>query len=74
MTTYRLMVGAVAAACMVAGCQDDAPPPLLFNFHAVAEGKAYRSAQPSGHALESIFNDYGIKTVVNLRSEHPGGQ
>lgn len=57
---------------VLAGCQDDAPPPLLFNFHAIQEGKAYRSAQPSGPALESIINDYGVKTVVNLRGEHPG--
>jgi protein tyrosine/serine phosphatase len=40
------------------------------NFHAVAPGEVYRSAQPSGAALARYQKDYGIRTVINLRGEN----
>jgi protein tyrosine/serine phosphatase len=43
------------------------PDDLPANFHTVADGAAYRSAQPSGDQLEAIFQRYGVKTVINLR-------
>jgi protein tyrosine phosphatase (PTP) superfamily phosphohydrolase (DUF442 family) len=42
------------------------------NFHVVAEGKLYRSAQPSAGDLAAYARDYGVKTVINLRGAHPG--
>ena len=37
------------------------------NFHAVIPGKIYRGAQPSPAVLQRLVNDYGIRTIVNLR-------
>lgn len=42
------------------------------NFHAIVEGEAYRSAQPSGADLVEWTRANGIKSVVNLRGSHPG--
>lgn len=42
------------------------------NFHAITEGEAYRSAQLDKEDLEYYVKKYGIKSVINLRSEHPG--
>lgn len=42
------------------------------NFHAIVEGEAYRSAQPSGAQLAAWTRANGIKSVVNLRGPHPG--
>jgi protein tyrosine phosphatase (PTP) superfamily phosphohydrolase (DUF442 family) len=42
------------------------------NFHVVAEGKLYRSAQPSAEDLVGYARDYDVKTVINLRGAHPG--
>ena len=44
----------------------------LFNFHTIDPGRAYRSAQPDGAGLQSVIERYGIKTVLNLRGDHPG--
>ncbi len=44
------------------------------NFHTVAEGRLYRSAQPSAMDLADYARDYGIKSVINLRGRHPGEQ
>lgn len=41
------------------------------NFHAVTEGEAYRSAQMDGAELEERIREYGIKSILNLRGEHP---
>ncbi|MHC4441671.1 MAG: dual specificity protein phosphatase family protein [Planctomycetota bacterium] len=54
--------------CLVictAGC-------LPFNFHVIEEGRAYRSAQPTSEALRWTIENYGIRTVVNLRGENQG--
>src|SRR5436309_5048055 len=41
------------------------------NLHTVIPGKVYRGAQPSAAALTRLANDYGIKTVINLRGLCP---
>jgi protein tyrosine phosphatase (PTP) superfamily phosphohydrolase (DUF442 family) len=41
------------------------------NFHTVAEGEVYRSAQPSPAALERYVREHGVKTVINLRGANP---
>lgn len=40
------------------------------NFHAVIPGEVYRSAQPLGAALARYRNEYGIRTVLNLRGSN----
>ncbi len=45
---------------------------LLGNFHTVAAGKLYRSAQPSAGQLAAFAQTFGIKTVINLRGQNTG--
>ena len=42
------------------------------NFHTVVAGKLYRSAQPSARDLSAYARTPGIKSVINLRGQHPG--
>lgn len=42
---------------------------LSGNFHEVAAGVLYRSAQPNADSLSSAIKTYGIRTVINLRGE-----
>jgi protein tyrosine/serine phosphatase len=41
------------------------------NFHVVAAGEVYRSAQMNGDDLARCIQKYGIKSVLNLRGENP---
>jgi tyrosine-protein phosphatase SIW14 len=45
----------------------------LRNFHVVREGVLYRSGQLPLDGLARVIHDYGIKTVVTLRSGHQPG-
>ncbi len=66
---------AVSAALLAgAGCEGGIPVPagaMPFNFHVVADGRAYRSAQPTADSLASAIEQLGLRTVVNLRGENP---
>ncbi len=42
------------------------------NFHSVADGVLYRSAQLSKSELKAVVRQYGIRSVLNLRGAHPG--
>ncbi|HEX5453356.1 MAG TPA: dual specificity protein phosphatase family protein [Stellaceae bacterium] len=42
------------------------------NFHAVAPGVFYRSAELSKAGFEEAARQHGIKSVLNLRGAHPG--
>lgn len=42
------------------------------NFHAVAPGEVYRSAQPSPAAITDYQREHGVRTIINLRGENPG--
>jgi len=42
------------------------------NFHVVAEGALYRSAQLTKVELEKVVRDHGIRSILNLRGAHPG--
>lgn len=37
------------------------------NFHTVIPGRIYRGGQPDAAAIESLIDQYGIRTVINLR-------
>lgn len=41
------------------------------NFHTVTPNQLYRSAQPTAAELKDYAKRYGIRTVLNLRGEHP---
>lgn len=45
---------------------------LSTNVHAVVPGQLYRSSQPSPEKLGDLVNEYGIKTVINLRGDDAG--
>lgn len=55
----------VLAACLAAWFA------LRDNFHTVAEGLVYRSAQPSPAGFASYAREYGIRSVLNLRGRMP---
>jgi len=42
------------------------------NFHAIVEGVAYRSAQPTPDEIRAYRDKYHIATIVNLRGAGPG--
>ncbi|GBD37570.1 hypothetical protein HRbin36_02705 [bacterium HR36] len=42
-----------------------------YNFHVVRPGQLYRSGQLPNDHWESFLRHYGIRTVINLRGEHP---
>jgi protein tyrosine/serine phosphatase len=56
------------------GCNDNeaANTPILFNFHAIEGGQAFRSSQLSGEALSWVIDRHAIKTVINLRGTNAG--
>jgi uncharacterized protein (TIGR01244 family) len=39
-----------------------------YHFRTVEKGRFYRSSQLSGEDLAQVIDDYGIKTVINLRA------
>lgn len=41
------------------------------NFHILVPGKVYRCAQPTRESLRHYANQYGIKTIINLRGCAP---
>lgn len=45
---------------------------LTPNFNTVIPGELYRSGQMSPHQLKDYLEEYGIKTVVNLRGDNHG--
>jgi protein tyrosine/serine phosphatase len=68
------VLGCGLALSLSACNEDDAATsqPFLFNFYALDEGKAYRSAQLSGQALSWVVDRHAIKTVINLRGPNAG--
>lgn len=45
-----------------------------YNWRTVEEGFLYGSRQMNGPALEQAFEEYGVRTVVNMRSENPDAE
>lgn len=62
---------ATAAAERAESSAGEAPFTLLDNFHVIAEGRAFRSAQPRDETLAYAARELGVKTVINLRGENP---
>ncbi|ADR52685.1 hypothetical protein CKC_04680 [Candidatus Liberibacter solanacearum CLso-ZC1] len=40
------------------------------NFHVIVPNELYRSAQPTGQFIETIWEKHGIKSILNLRGEN----
>ncbi|KUM24892.1 hypothetical protein AU467_28785 [Mesorhizobium loti] len=63
------LLGVVAfAGCALAATH------LNDNFHAIVEGQAYRSAQPTAEDIAAYRRDYHIAAIINLRGAAPGQQ
>ncbi|WP_181180593.1 tyrosine-protein phosphatase [Mesorhizobium sp. B2-4-6] len=45
---------------------------LSDNFHAIVEGQAYRSAQPTADEIAVYHHDQHIAAIINLRGAAPG--
>lgn len=76
-TSWKLVwtAGLCLVPVLVPACSDEEPvagAPILFNFHTLDAGKAFRSSQLSGEALSWVIDKHGIKTVVNLRGPNAG--
>lgn len=67
----RCLAGALGGAIMLSSAWFTYLQ-LKHNFDAVVPGEVYRSAQPSPADLARYKQEYGIKTVVNLRGENKG--
>ena len=74
--SVRPLVGCVlltAALGSIAAFASEAVYVLLGpNFHVVRDHECYRSAQPSLGDLEHFAQEYGIRTVINLRGDNIG--
>jgi protein tyrosine phosphatase (PTP) superfamily phosphohydrolase (DUF442 family) len=68
----RRWVWAIIAAVVIPIAVKEGDVLFGENFHAVAPGELYRSAQLSPGALESRIKAEGIRTVINLRGSNPG--
>ena len=65
-TSACLLAVVVAALAFYAWLHSDG------NVCEVVPGRLYRSAQPSDTRLAQLSRKHGIRTIVNLRGEHPG--
>jgi len=45
---------------------------LTGNFHTVLAGELYRASQPSSDQIAAYKEDYGIRTIVNMRGDNTG--
>lgn len=62
--------GAALTACGLGAADNSAPLTIFDNFAAVAPDQAYRSAQLDPTSLRLVIDEFGIKTIVNLRGEN----
>jgi protein tyrosine/serine phosphatase len=72
-TLTNIKLGAVAIVCAIAVFLGYlAYLQLSGNIHAVVDGEAYRAAQLSPEMIEETSEQYGIRTILNLRGENAG--
>lgn len=69
---WRVVLGGLIIAGAGACSSEEDVNLAMMNFHALEEGKAYRSAQPREDELRYMVDKYGIRTVINLRGENTG--
>lgn len=64
-TVATMMAGLAAGSALAAVHLEN-------NFHAVVDGEAYRSAQPTPEIIRSYSAKYHIATIINLRGSASG--
>lgn len=68
---YVILVACAAlAGCGFGELDNYAPLTVFDNFRSIEEGRAYRSAQLDATSLNLVFDEYGVRTVINLRGEN----
>jgi len=65
-----LVAGLLPGGCGLGEVDNYAPLTVFDNFHVIAPGQAYRSAQLDAESLRLAIETYGIRTIVNLRGEN----
>jgi len=63
----RFVVRGVLVGLVLAGGTEVGRVFVGRNFHTVEPGKVYRCSQPSPEQLSQLIQQYGIRTVINLR-------
>jgi protein tyrosine/serine phosphatase len=65
---------ALALSCLVLALAVGAYAAVLFytdNFHTIVPGQAFRSGQMTSNELTSCIRKHSIRSIVNLRGDHP---
>jgi protein tyrosine/serine phosphatase len=62
---------AAITGCGLGSADDYAPLTVTDNFRVLEPDRAYRSAQLDGESFRLVFQEYGIRTVINLRGANP---
>lgn len=70
LSSLILVSCAALAGCGVGELDNYAPLTVFDNFRSIEEGRAYRSAQLDATTLNLVFDEHGIRTIVNLRGEN----
>ncbi|MBP7748239.1 MAG: dual specificity protein phosphatase family protein [Phycisphaerae bacterium] len=70
LSSLILVTCAALAGCGVGELDNYAPLTVFDNFRSIEEGRAYRSAQLDATTLNLVFDEHGIRTIVNLRGEN----
>ena len=65
-----LIAGLLISGCGLGEADDYAPLTVADNFRVIEDGQAYRSAQLDPSTLRLVAQQYGIRTVINLRGEN----
>lgn len=63
-----LWVAAISLVSFSSGCEFNP----VSNLYVIDKGKFIRSRQPDLETLSKLRNEYGIKTIINLRGYSPG--
>ncbi len=61
---------ALIAGCGLGAADGYAPLTVFDNFRIIKDGQAYRSAQLDETTLRLVVDEYGIRTIINLRGEN----
>lgn len=69
---WLLLASGLLGGCGLGAGDESAPLTQFDNFGVIAPGRAYRSAQLDATSLRLVLNEYGIRTIVNLRGATPG--
>jgi protein tyrosine phosphatase (PTP) superfamily phosphohydrolase (DUF442 family) len=69
--TWSLILTGWAIATVCVAILASATVFVRYNFHVVRPGQLYRCAQLPDHAWPEVLDHYGVRSVINLRGEHP---